>query len=60
MGFELERDEIEETQEIGDYVGVCPKCHDTLTFWHESRCTECDQRRILWCPTCERHRKLKF
>jgi uncharacterized CHY-type Zn-finger protein len=44
--------------EIGDYVGICPVCRDRLAFWHEIRCKLCDQRRCVWCPTCQDHRWL--
>ena len=55
MSFELEED-----QEIADYRGICPKCGNVMTFYHDLRCTECNQKTILWCPRCQGHRRLKL
>jgi predicted amidophosphoribosyltransferase len=56
MSFEF----VEEYEKPADYGGICPACGDHLTFIHDLRCQECDQQFILWCPTCERHLKLKL
>jgi len=59
MSFDL-LDEEEIVGEIADYSGICPKCGNRLYFIHDIRCTECDNQTIVWCPRCEKHRKLRL
>ena len=43
-------------EKVNDYGGKCQVCDDVLTFWHDIRCAKCDQRLVMWCPTCQIHR----
>jgi len=58
--FQLMSFDVDEDTVIGDYKGICPKCGTVMTFWHDIRCVECDQRFVNWCPKCLDHRRLRL
>ena len=56
MTFEfIESENNNESKLIDDYTPICPECNELGTFWHDSRCSDCNQTTVSWCPNCERH-----
>jgi hypothetical protein len=42
------------------YTGVCIECGEkNLTYIHDLKCMICDNMTIIWCPSCEKHFKVK-
>jgi hypothetical protein len=40
---------------IDDYKGRCPDCGSPTTFYHDLKCSICNQTTVSWCPQCEEH-----
>lgn len=55
MSFDLEDEEL-----VPNFSGICPKCRNRMTHLHDLRCPECDNKRTMWCPRCEAHRRLRI
>jgi hypothetical protein len=51
MGIE----KIPENKDIPDYNALCPQCKGYTVFIHNLKCTICDNKEVVWCPTCQEH-----
>lgn len=51
---------IEDPQKVLDFKALCPQCKGYTVHIHDLRCQVCDNKFIVWCPSCEEHFKVTF
>ena len=56
MGIER----VEPDKNIPDFSALCPDCKGYTVHIHDLRCKICDNKNIVWCPSCQLHYKVTF
>ena len=56
MSFET----LDDEELVPNFSGICPECGNTMVHIHDLQCDICDNKRVVFCPLCQKHRKLKI